>query len=142
MKNILILSFFLFLSCSSNRKLTSSEYKVLFSNENGLIENKEFILVDNYNEYIKIIEQLKIDASNYNKLLEIDFNKNNICFLFLGQRKSGGYSIEVESIKKKEKDLYIKIKENTPSRSDFVTTAITNPYCIVVLPKFNTLFVK
>ncbi|WP_320814733.1 protease complex subunit PrcB family protein [Flavobacterium sp.] len=139
--------FFVFLSitlfsCSSGMDKSNVIYKVLHSGQNTLIENKEFLLIENNEDYISAIEKLNIDESDFDNLLNVDFKSNNVCILFLGQRSTGGYSIDVDYIKKKQKTLYIKAKELTPEKHSNVITAITNPYCIVAIPKYKKIIIK
>jgi hypothetical protein len=141
MRIFIFLLIFSFVSCST-AKIASSNYKILFSGQNAPLEKKNHSWIKNNEEYISAIEMLNIDVSNYESLLDINFEINNICILYLGQRNTGGYSIEVEAIKMKNKILYIKQKETSPSKNENVTMAVTNPFCIVVIPKSNSLVVK
>lgn len=130
------------ISCSSSMNKSNVVYKILHSGEFSSIENKEFLLIEDNQDYISAIEKLNIDESEYDKLLNVDFKTNNICILLLGQRNTGGYSISVDYIKKKQKTLFIKTKELTPEKHSNVITVITNPYCLVVIPKMKNIIIK
>lgn len=137
---ILMITLFL-TSCATSKKV-DMDFKILYSGQNTTIEGSDYLLVDNNQKYIDVIKELNINEDSYNKLLDIDFTKNNICILLLGQRNTGGYSIEVQSMKKIKGILYIDKKENTPAKGEMVTMALTNPYCIVVIPKMKQIIVK
>lgn len=139
--NLVFLSVIL-LGCSSGMDKSNTEFKVLHSGQNASIENKEYILVENNEAYISAIEKLNIDESDYDSLLLVDFKLNNICILFLGQRNTGGYSIEVDYVKKKNNELLIKTKEIIPEKHSNVIMAITNPYCLITIPKIKNIIVK
>ena len=141
MKNYILLLALFLMSCATNNK-NMVDYKILYSGQNGITEEVDYILIKNNQNYIDIIEKLNVNEDSYNELLNIDFSKNNICILLLGQRNTGGYSIEVESLKFVKKVLYIKTKEIGPAKGEIVTMALTNPYCIVVIPKTNQIIVK
>ncbi len=64
---------------------------------------------------------------------EVDFTKNNVIGLFLGQKSSGGYSIDVVSVKVTGDTAEVTIKEIAPA--GMATMAITQPYCIALIPK-------
>ena len=68
--------------------------------------------------------------------------KNNILVSYLGERNTGGYSIEVESLYWKEKVLYVKTREIKPGKGEMVTMAITKPYCISLIPKTKKIVYK
>jgi hypothetical protein len=141
MKNYILLLTFFLMSCATNPK-KMIDYKILYSGQNGITDEVDYILIKNNQNYIDIIEKLNVEEDSYSDLLDIDFSKNNICILLLGQRNTGGYSIEVESLKFVKKVLYIKTKEIGPSKGENVTMALTNPYCIVVIPKIKQIIVK
>ncbi|WP_264558668.1 protease complex subunit PrcB family protein [Flavobacterium sp. N2270] len=142
MKHIFIILSITLLSCSSGKDKSNVKYKVLHSGQNASIENKEFILIENNDDYIAAIEKLNVDESDYENLLNVDFKSNNVCILFLGERSNGGYSIEVDYIKKKENALYIKTKEITPQKHSNVIMVITHPYCLISLPKNKNIVIK
>lgn len=139
-KYILLLTFFL-MSCATNPK-KMIDYKILYSGQNGITDEVDYILIKNNQNYIDVIEKLNVEEDSYAELLNIDFSKNNICILLLGQRNTGGYSIEVESLKLTKGILYIKKKEISPAKGELVTMALTNPYCIIVIPKTKQIIVK
>jgi hypothetical protein len=141
MKNFILLLALFLMSCATNNK-SMVDYKILYSGQNGITDEVDYILIKNNQDYIDIIEKLNVNEDSYNELLNIDFSKNNICILLLGQRNTGGYSIEVESLKFVKKVLYIKTKEIGPAKGEMVTMALTNPYCIVVIPKTKQIIVK
>lgn len=53
----------------------------------------------------------------------------------LGERKTGGYSIQVNKVTRKGNDLIIYAEELTPPKDGFVTQVITNPITIISVEK-------
>jgi hypothetical protein len=53
----------------------------------------------------------------------------------LGERKTGGYSIQVNKVTQKGNDLIIYAEELTPPKDGFVTQVITNPITIISVEK-------
>lgn len=70
----------------------------------------------------------------------VDFEKNNVVALFMGQKNSGGYSIGVKSITIENNVANIKVLETSPS--GMATMALTNPYCIALIPKTEKVIVE
>ena len=68
----------------------------------------------------------------------VNFNEKTVIAVFMGQKNTGGYSIGIESVTIKDNAAEVQVKETHPD--GMVTMALTNPYCIAVLPK--TDFVK
>ncbi|WP_430400678.1 protease complex subunit PrcB family protein [Flavobacterium sp.] len=142
MKGLLGILSILLLGCSSGVNRSNVSFKTLSSGQNSSIENKEYLLIEDNEAYIEVIEKLNIDESDFNNLLNVDFKSNNVCILFLGQRNTGGYAIEVDYLIKKQKTLYIKTKEISPEKHSNVITVITNPYCIITIPKIQSIVLK
>ncbi len=53
----------------------------------------------------------------------------------LGERKTGGYSIQVNKVSRKGNDLIIYAEEVTPPKDGFVTQVISNPFTIISVEK-------
>ena len=67
------------------------------------------------------------------ELPKIDFQKEMVIAVFMGERKSGGYEIEIREIIKTEKEIVVEVEEKEPSPESFQSMAITQPYHIVVV---------
>lgn len=117
-------------SCSTNK--TASDKKrplceVLTQQDNGggniqfyeiLTEEKEIVMLQG-DENLKG----KINAS--------DMKTANFILLNMGEKRSGGYSIGVESVQETADKIIVKVKENKPEEGSMVTQAITYPYAVV-----------
>jgi hypothetical protein len=129
-------------SCGSNIKHDKSEvlYKKLHCSSNNGNTVFGLTVIKDYNSLIKNTKQLAIEDFNYLKISQIDFKKNNVAIIHLGQKNTGGFSVEIEKITKKNNILTIVHKEITPNKNDNVPMVITNPYCIIEIPKaINTV---
>ena len=142
MKYLNIILFSFLISCSSTKKTNSSQFVNLYTASNSTIIDKNFFWIRNNQDYINAIEKLQVDEQNYESLLDVNFETNDICIVFLGKRSTGGYSIEVDRVTKKQKKLYIKTVEKGPSRGDSVTMSITYPFCVTVIPKSKGIILK
>ncbi len=67
------------------------------------------------------------------ELPEIDFQEEMIIAVFMGDRKSGGYEIEIREIIKTEKEIVVQVEEKEPSPESLRTMALTQPYHIIVV---------
>lgn len=142
MKYLNILLFFLLTGCSILKKSSSEPFTTLYKGSNSTITDEKFLLIKDNQDFINTIQKLQVDESQFSTLLNVNFKINDICIVFLGERNTGGYSIEVEKIIKKKNIFYLKMIEEGPGKEDFVTTAITNPYCITVIPKAKNIIIK
>jgi hypothetical protein len=66
-----------------------------------------------------------------------DFSKEFIAAVFLGTRRSGGFSAEIIGTRREEAALVIEYRERVPAASDIVTQALTSPFHIVRVARFD-----
>jgi hypothetical protein len=133
------------LSCSSNiipKENIDTAYSVIYKSEMGGNEKNGFILLQNNESYIQFIESLKLDETEYAKFLEVDFKKKDVLVLYQGQQTSGGYEIDIESLKNENHTIIVKKKEITPKKGEMTTSVITSPYCIALIPKGKKLIIE
>ena len=69
------------------------------------------------------------------ELPKIDFEKEMVIAVFMGERSSGGYSIEIIKIIRTEKEIVVEVEEKEPPSESLRTMALTQPYHIVVIKK-------
>ncbi len=66
---------------------------------------------------------------------KIDFSKETVIAVFMGEKNTGGYSIEITKIIDKTDKVIVYVNETTPKPGDLVTLALTQPYHIVKTKK-------
>ncbi len=140
MKKVIILASILVLaSCSSKKNNETNElYKVLVSGEYGggsfqfyeiISEPKEFRMLLGDDELKKMVKPDDITNSNF-------------VLLNMGEKTSGGYSIEVVKVEELTDKIVITVKENSPKAGEMVTTALTNPYSVVKINSKKRIEIK
>ena len=67
----------------------------------------------------------------------IDFTKNTALLMSMGQRMTGGYSIEVKSIIQNGKKLLANVDFVSPGKNCLSIQVITYPQLVVLIPKTN-----
>lgn len=132
----------LMMSCNSTKVISDNSFTIIHKSNIGGSEKPGYLLIQDNETYIKFIESLKLDESEYANFLEVDFKTKNILVLFQGQKNSGGYAINVESVRNEDKTIFIKKNEIVPKKGEIVTTVITSPFCIVLIPKGNKLIIE
>ena len=141
MKRIVVLVCVLVLaSCSStkNSSIDTSLYKVLISSEYGggsfqfyeiITEQKEFNMMLGDDELKKLIKPTDIQTANF-------------ILLNLGEKTSGGYSVEVVKVEELSDKIVVTVKENAPQSGQMATTAMTNPYTVVKVNSKKPIEIK
>jgi len=143
MKKIMGVFFIIISSCNAVSNSSHKDFEIILTSEYGGNENKTHQIIETNSTFITEVEKLKInDSDAIERLLQIDFTKNNILILHLGVKNSGGYKISVEKTEYKGNQMILYTKEIVPKKGEKVTMALTNPYCIVLIPKINDILVK
>jgi hypothetical protein len=80
------------------------------------------------------------DAKAKDEPPRVDFAKHMVVAAFLGEKRSGGYSISIEKLYPIVKDkrwLVVLYRETAPAPGTMQTRAIIYPSHVVVVPKFK-----
>ena len=67
--------------------------------------------------------------------VEFDATRNIAAALFLGQRRTGGYGIAIESVGRRGAFMVVRFQEIRPAPDAMVTMALTSPYLVRLIPK-------
>jgi len=100
----------------------------------GHDDRKDYVIKDNtaWNNLWDVVHSRMSPKPDFPN---INFNDEMIIAVFQGSHSTGGYSIEITKIIKKENSVEVFVKETTPSPGSMVTQAITQPYHIVKTKK-------
>jgi hypothetical protein len=132
--NIAIIS--LLIGCSTYKKVfLNSDFSTIYTSKFGGSKKNGFKLIKDNESYIKTIDSLKIETSNFGKLALIDFNTNAILILYLGEQNNTGFSIDIESIHEENEKIMVTKKIVYPTENQIVKSEITTPYSISIIPK-------
>jgi hypothetical protein len=67
----------------------------------------------------------------------VDFNKEMVLGVFLGQKPSAGYDIEISSLIEKDDCLEVYVKKTKPSPGSMCASVLTQPYHVISTEKVN-----
>ncbi len=133
---------FFMISCGNPKVVNDNSFSILYKSNSGGSEKPGHLLIENNESYIQFIESLKLDESEYANFLKVDFKKKNVLVLFQGQKNTGGYAIDIASVSNNNMTIVVKKNEIEPQKGDMVTTVITSPYCVALIPKGNKLLIE
>jgi hypothetical protein len=66
----------------------------------------------------------------------VDFSKEMVVGVFLGQRSTGGYSVKILRTREEKGTLVVEYREGRPAAGTLTAQVITAPYQIATLPTF------
>ena len=67
----------------------------------------------------------------------IDFTKDMLLAVFMGQKPSGGFVVEIRRVEKYENELVVFFSEVEPSANAMVTAVLTQPHHIIRIEESN-----
>jgi hypothetical protein len=130
MRNLsLLIVLLLFIGCGSIKNTDESLplYEILIQKNNGGAKFQFYEIISQEDEFVMI----KNDPELKKKIKPNAIVSSNFLLLSMGEKASGGYAITVEKVVETDKNIIVTIKETAPKPNETVTTAITNPYCVV-----------
>ena len=140
MIKVLPILFIILSSCTTPKGIVAQPiFSTIYKNTNGGNDKSGYLHITSNEAYIKLIEALKIDESEYNNLVSVNFNTNDVVVIYQGQRNTGGYSIDVAEINWENEILMVKTIETYPETDKPVIMVITRPYCITLIQKAKAI---
>ena len=141
MKKLITLTCFLVLmvSCNAKKEATTADpnagFDVLKKEANGGKDNPGHETIKSQEKLAALYKELNVE-----EVPQIDFATFNVVVLYMGQKNTGGFSIDVANVGISDNTAYIKKIETSPE--DMATMALTNPYVIVKIPKTDKVVIE
>ena len=148
---LLILTLCTFFACKSSEQTKTAnppiatekpiEFNVIKSGTNGIYKSAT---------ELKIEESAKLDAvwaelfKNYSRQAPIpivDFTKNSVIVVTMGEQNSGGHSIKISSVSETDKAIIVNIEESKPGSTCITTSVMTYPFQLIEIPKSDKKFI-
>lgn len=147
LSSLLALTFLLtFSNCDSTKKTQhnnpNADFTMIHKSDQGGKQEKSFDIIKDNSERAQLLLSLNIEEETVQKLKDVDLNKHTILALHMGQKNTGGFSIEVSNVEENGDTTYVTVAEESPEPGAMVTMALTNPYCIAVIDKNETIVFK
>lgn len=68
---------------------------------------------------------------------KLDFERQMVLATFMGERQTGGYTIQITKVVAHNGEVVAHVRETVPPKGAIVIQVLTQPYHIVVVPKVN-----
>jgi len=103
------------------------------------IKDRQFIAIRNEKEWESLWARHKSTFSPMPKIPSVDFDREMVVAVFSGEKRTGGYGIEIQEIeenREKGEIAVFYVEKESPPRSIVIQT-LTQPYHIVRLKKID-----
>ncbi len=104
-------------------------------------KGKKSYVINNKNEWEKLWVILNIGTGPSDvplpPLPDIDFEKNTLIAVFMGEFTTGGHTIEIYKVVENKNNVEVSVNEKSPGKDCILTQAFTQPYHIVKIKKVD-----
>lgn len=136
MKIFLSFMVIILFGCSSAKQKSIQQeitFEVLLEGTHGGYKDAEFMVIDNSKDLKQIYTHLnKIRKPGF-PIPKINFEKELVLALFMGEKSSGGYTILISEIEEVKDKVHVFIKKTKPE--GMAATVITRPFYFCKIPK-------
>lgn len=113
----------------------NNAFKILDQgNRSGVLESKNASIAQK-DDFTVLWSQHKNHVIGGGIVPEIDFTKQAIIGVFLGEKPTGGYSVVIDKITLENNTAHVYFTTILPGKNCRLTQALTSPYTIVTAPK-------
>lgn len=102
----------------------------------GIQETME-VVITNQTQWADIWNKHSARKTPVDAPPEVDFQKESVIFVALGQKRTGGYAVEIAGLQRANDKTEIMVKTRAPKPGGFQLQALSAPFHIVVVPKID-----
>jgi hypothetical protein len=102
----------------------------------GLTQSMREVVRDEVT-YFKLWADHAADANRLALPPTVDFTREMVLVVALGNRPTGGYTVEIVDMELRGRTLHVQVGERTPSPGAMQIQQITQPFQMVALPAMN-----
>lgn len=122
---------------SEHLSAKSGFFTTLYSSQNQGRDTESNVVIDNQNELNALFQSVGVEETP-----KVDFTKNQVVALFLGMKRTGGYTISIDKVEELDGKLIIYKKVDSPEADEMVTMALTNPFVIAEIHSKKEIIFK
>ena len=116
-------------------KETNVPYKILFNNNHSNIKKEKNVVIKNISDLKAIYASINSTRRPGLPTPKVDFNKEEVLGVFLGEKSSAGYEIQIDSIQNNGKEIVVNYRIKAPK--GMASMVITQPTLLVLIPKYD-----
>ncbi len=94
-------------------------------------DQEEYLFISSQQQFLSTWNRAYGSQLSVPSLPTIDFDRETLVAVFLGEKPSGGYSIEVQDVSLEDGDIYINMQKTEPAPGLITTQALTSPWVFV-----------
>ncbi|MEW6295926.1 MAG: DUF4382 domain-containing protein [Candidatus Diapherotrites archaeon] len=107
------------------------DFETIEKGYNSGYKTAENLVVKDNSAWQAAWSKVKEGVSPAPELPSVDFSKEMVIAVFMGEQSTGGYSIEIDDLREQGNSIRVFVEESSPGPDEVVTLALTQPYHIV-----------
>ena len=121
--------------CVSDRSLSALPIRRLEKgSQSGVVEPRQVVIKDKAS-WERLWREHQSGDQPQRPAPEIDFAREIVIFVAMGQQSSGGFTIEIVNVEASQRGFRILFQRKGPPPDAMITQALTAPFEIVAIPK-------
>lgn len=116
-------------SCSSIKTIPMEELELLSKSDYSDFTETEYLVIKGPAALQAVYDRILTKEVTP----KIDWQKQQVVLLALGQKNTGGYSIEIEKVVQTSKEISVYYRTQGPKEGERVTMALTAPYVLYTI---------
>ena len=112
-----------------------AEEKQRFSGQQSGVKKPAQKVIDNLESWKKVWREVHQAVSPKPKLPKVDFEKQVVLAVFMGEKNMGGYRIQIQGMKDAGKKIEVSVKTTSPPQDGFSIQVLTQPYEFLIAEK-------
>jgi hypothetical protein len=121
------------------KSITTLEFDTIEKGFLSGITEKKNLIIRTEDEWAKLWNKHTSTRIPHPEAPVINFTENMILAVFMGQKPSGGFAVEITRVERCENELVVFFNEVEPPPDAVVTTVLTQPYHIIRIERSNLL---
>ncbi len=123
------------ISCTGSAQ--TIPFQNLVSGQYSGLTEKTYQLINSQEELNSVWQEIYSIQIPPPPVPAVNFSKNSILLVALGEQKTSGYSIEIVKIEATSKEARVYLNLIFPSQASILLPALTQPFMLVKTPKIN-----
>lgn len=95
------------------------------------IDQAEYIFIENESQLLTVWNQAYGSQLSPPPVPELNLDRETLVAIFMGQKPTGGFSLNVETVTLEQNDVYLDVIQQSPAEGAITTQALTSPWVIV-----------
>jgi hypothetical protein len=112
-------------------------FTVLAEGDNATVNSADFAVATSDTALISLWNVAYGNQLAQPPLPEVDFRRESVVAIFIGQRPTGGYEIDLEEVTIEDGEVYVSLRENEPAEDAITTQVLTSPWVMFSVTRPN-----